>query len=112
MIWGEKKTVFDLERFAHPFRNLVWRKKFYKQDIQDNRSNNHFSTLERAHEIEVPFILKRVQSPELQFNENSYEKLISFLDENITSGPRNVVQPHYIEIIIKHHSRTVLKLLQ
>lgn len=103
MIRGEKKTVFDLGRFAHPFCNLVWRKKFRRQDIQDNRSNNHFSTLERAREIEAPFILKCVRSLELQFNENSYEKLISFLDKNITSGPQNVVQPHYIEIITKHH---------
>lgn len=39
-----------------------------KQDIQDNRGNNRFSTLERASEIEAPFIRKRTRSPESRFN--------------------------------------------
>jgi len=46
----------------------------HRRNIQDNHDNNRFSTLERASEIEVPFIRKRVRSSELlQFNENSYK---------------------------------------
>lgn len=49
-------------------RSCVKKETRRKQDIQDNRGNNRFSSLERASEIEAAFIRKRARSPESRFN--------------------------------------------
>lgn len=54
-----------------------------------------------------------MRSLELQFNENSYEKLIYSLDENIIIVPQNIIQPHCVEIIMNTiKTNSLLKLLR
>jgi len=56
------------ERLVCPAILCEERNSTYRRDIQDNRGNNRFSTLERASEIEAPFIRKRARSSQSRSN--------------------------------------------